>query len=366
MNIYKFTLLSLLIFFSHCSAGVTSTIDTNYGCLVPTNLFTQGFNVKLFDYPLLAKDYLTSSFYYSDYRTLQQISLATAIPGAPSFLFEDYASVSSTSLWNIAFNPNHFLGEFTTYLLTPETGFYEFYFGDIDDGCMAFIGNGAFACCEFDEISMDAANQQILYATYSSQTGATGDAALIYLVGNISYLLRIVYVNANRYGSFSFNIMLNGQNFPVENYLFVLPSSVTPSECTSSAPGIRESTGTTPVGSSDTAGTNSNGAATDSNGQPTNSDGAATNSNGQPTNSATQPTDSNGNPVDPTESGGTNSDSVESSSDGKPAKGHGIATNSNGKSNNSDVAATNSNGKPTNSDATWRFCQLRCRAYQPQ
>ncbi|OWB70061.1 hypothetical protein B5S33_g3163 [[Candida] boidinii] len=179
MNIYEFVLLSLLII-TPCSAGVTTTIQTNYGCLVPTGFFTPGFNVKLFDYPIHAEYYSTPTYYYSQYRTLPQTASATAIQGAPSFDHPDWLT-TETSLWNMVFNPNVFLAEFTTYLFAPATGFYQFYFDTVDDGCMAFLGNGAFDCCDSDEITIDSTGQQILYATWSDETGPTGDSALIYL-----------------------------------------------------------------------------------------------------------------------------------------------------------------------------------------
>ncbi|GME73050.1 unnamed protein product [[Candida] boidinii] len=235
--------LILLLIPLASAAGVTSTIKTNYGCVVPTNDFTQGFNVKLFDYPLLADYYLTPSYFYSQYRTLRQTSSATAVRGVPSIYHPlSLSEMTTSSLWNMVFNPNDFLAEFTSYLFAPATGLYEFYFDRIDDGSMAFLGGGAFACCDSDEITVDAVNQQILYATWSVETGPTGDSALIYLAGGISYPLRIVYINMNKEASFSFTMKFNGLDFPVEDYLYVLPPSVTPSECVSSKPELPKTT----------------------------------------------------------------------------------------------------------------------------
>ncbi|GME97075.1 unnamed protein product [[Candida] boidinii] len=211
MNHFRFVLLSLSLFVSTCLAGVTSTIETNYGCLAPTNSFTQGFDVKIYEYPKLEEYYKSSTYYYTKYRTLDISASATAVSGAPSFSHTDY-SVSKTSLWKVSFNPNQFLAEFTAYLVAPATGLYEFYFDSVDDGCMAFLGNGAFACCDSDDISGDSENQQILFATWTSTTGASGDSALIYLQEGVSYPMRIVYINMNRVGSFSFTMKQNGKN----------------------------------------------------------------------------------------------------------------------------------------------------------
>ncbi|OWB72144.1 hypothetical protein B5S31_g1849 [[Candida] boidinii] len=119
------------------------------------------------------------------------------------------------------------------YFYAPYTGFYTFYFHNVDDGCMAFLGNGAFACCNSDDVSGGNDGNALLYANYNVDTGPTGNTAQVYLEGNIFYPLKIVYINVGNVGTFGFGIQdSNNQNLALQNYLFRLPGSVSEGQCT--------------------------------------------------------------------------------------------------------------------------------------
>ncbi|OWB75687.1 hypothetical protein B5S31_g5629 [[Candida] boidinii] len=244
MKPYKLILLSLSFFLSISFSAVT-TIDSNYGCYVPSNYLSQGFDVKIYSYSLYDQAYLTPSFYYSKYTTTPLITQTRGAQGVPSFNLSVLGK-TTTSLWGVGFAPNNFLAEFTTYFIAPATGFFQFIFNNVDDGCMAFLGTGAFQCCNSNSVGVGAANNQILYATWTSKTGPTGDSAYIYLSGNVAYPMRIVYMNQNGVGTFSFVLKgTSGETLPLDKYLFRLPPSVSPSQCTTSTIAIPQTTTST-------------------------------------------------------------------------------------------------------------------------
>ena len=228
----RLLLCSLLLFFLPVRPEVVTSINSNYGCLVPTNSLSSGFDAKLYAYPWAAGYYLTKSYYYSVYWKAQTSRHATGIQGVPSFDY-DGSYTTTTSLWGMRFLPSNFLVEFTMYLYAPYTGFYTFYFHNVDDGCMAFLGNGAFACCNSDDVSGGNDGNALLYANYNVDTGPTGNTAQVYLEGNIFYPLKIVYINVGNVGTFGFGIQdSNNQNLALQNYLFRLPGSVSEGQCT--------------------------------------------------------------------------------------------------------------------------------------
>ncbi|OWB70187.1 hypothetical protein B5S30_g5658 [[Candida] boidinii] len=143
------------------------------------------------------------------------------------------------------FIPSNFLAEFTMYFYAPYTGFYVFYFNNVDDGCMAFLGNGAFACCDSDDVSGGNNGNYLLYATFSIATGPTGNTAQVYLAGNVYYPIKIVYINVGNIGTFGFGIQdYNNRNLQLQNYLFRLPSSVSKNQCVQSSLEISQSSTT--------------------------------------------------------------------------------------------------------------------------
>ncbi|GMF82983.1 unnamed protein product [[Candida] boidinii] len=133
------------------------------------------------------------------------------------------------------FTPENFTMEFTMYFKAPTSGFYDFYFDSIDDGAMAFMGNGAFACCDNTDISIAVDGTQMLFATWSSWTGPTGDSASVFLVGEIYYPMRIVFINHQNIGTLSFTLKYGDEELDLKNYLFRLPHTVQPTQCTVSS-----------------------------------------------------------------------------------------------------------------------------------
>ncbi|GMG15932.1 unnamed protein product [[Candida] boidinii] len=241
MNLFKLILISLSFFLSVSLSAIT-TIDSNYGCYIPSSLLYQGFDVKIYSYSRYDQAYLASTFYYSKYTTTPLITQNRGIQGVPSFAL-NVVTKTRTTQWGVVFNPNNFLAEFTTYFIAPATGFYQFIFNNVDDGCMAFLGTGAFQCCNSNNVGVDATNNQILYATWTSATGPTGDSTFTYLSGNVAYPMRIVYMNQNGVGTFSFILKgPSGETLPLADYLYRVPPNVSPSQCTTSTIAIPQTT----------------------------------------------------------------------------------------------------------------------------
>ncbi|GME74614.1 unnamed protein product [[Candida] boidinii] len=242
MKLLKLILFSLSFFLS-VSLSADTTIDSNYGCHIPSGYLSQGFDVKIYKYSKSDQAFLTPSFYYSMYTTTPLVTQTTGVQGVPS-LNLNVLTKTRTTQWGVVFAPNNFLAEFTTYLIPPATGFYQFIFNKVDDGCMAFLGTGAFQCCDSNNVGVDAANNQILYATWVYKIdGPTGDTANVYLSGNVAYPMRIVYMNQDGYGTFSFDIKgPSGKSLPLAQYLYRVPPSVSPSQCVTSTIAIPQTT----------------------------------------------------------------------------------------------------------------------------
>ncbi|OWB63594.1 hypothetical protein B5S31_g4431 [[Candida] boidinii] len=231
----RLLLCSLLLFLLPVQSNVVTSINSNYGCLVPTNDLSLGFDAKLYSYPWAADYYLTKNYYYSVYWKANTVSHATGIQGVPSYSY-DGSVTRTTSMWGMRFLPSNFLVEFTMYLYAPYTGFYIFYFHNVDDGCMAFLGDGAFACCDSDDVSGGYDKNYLLYATWTFDTGPTGDTAQVYLKGGVYYPMKLVYINIGNIGTFGFGIQdYNGKDLELQDYLFRVPGSVKPSQCSKSS-----------------------------------------------------------------------------------------------------------------------------------
>ncbi|GMF00857.1 unnamed protein product [[Candida] boidinii] len=219
LNILAF-LFSLILTAQAATAPRITSINTNFGCYVPTQYLTNGFDVRLFSYPYLSTFYSSTSFYYTQYTSKGLISTVTGISGVPSFDYTPHGDGRTTNLWGMQFTPENFTMEFTMYFKAPNSGFYDFYFDSIDDGAMAFMGNGAFACCDNADISIAVDGTQMLFATWSSSTGPTGDSASVYLVGEIYYPMRIVFINHQNIGTLSFTLKYGDEELDLKDYLY--------------------------------------------------------------------------------------------------------------------------------------------------
>ncbi|OWB80812.1 hypothetical protein B5S32_g5118 [[Candida] boidinii] len=243
-NIFRLYLLILLS--QLCSAA--SEVTPFFGCEVPTQSLTNGFDVRLFSYPLSGSEFKTRSFYYSEYTSTGMIGSTQVYDTTPSISFT-WTTQTTVEEWGLSFINFPYLAEFTMYFVPDVTGYYQFIFNSIDDGAMVFMGNGAFACCDNTDISGVQANAEILWAyKLNDSTPAATESANTYLEAGIYYPLRIVYINIYTLSALNFQINNpSGQSLDLEKHLFILPDSVDQNQCLTTTPPAPVSTITTTV-----------------------------------------------------------------------------------------------------------------------
>lgn len=183
--------MTLLSFVFFCSADVD--VESYYGCEVPTASLKNGFDVRIFTYPVHGRDFATRSFYYSEYTSRGLVGSNQVLNTVPNISY-NISTEATVEQWGISFTPFPLLAEFTMYLKVDITGFYQFIFNIIDDGAMVFLGNGAFACCDSKEISGVQENSEILWSYILTpwETPET-QSVDVYLEADIYYPMRIVY-----------------------------------------------------------------------------------------------------------------------------------------------------------------------------
>ncbi|OWB75734.1 hypothetical protein B5S31_g5690 [[Candida] boidinii] len=224
-------LISFLSFVFLCSADIEVT--SYFGCDVPTASLTNGFDVRLFSYPLSGTQFRTRSFYYSEYTSTAMIGSNQVYNTVPSISYR-HKTETLIEQWGISFVTFPLLAEFTMYFKTDITGFHSFIFNLIDDGSMVFLGNGAFACCDNVDISGVQPDSEILWAYKESMaTDPDTESIDVYLEAGIYYPMRIVYVNIVHDAQMNFE-MINplGRQIDLESHFFVLPPDININECT--------------------------------------------------------------------------------------------------------------------------------------
>ncbi|GME94881.1 unnamed protein product [[Candida] boidinii] len=147
--------LSLLIVSSYSlnSDGLPTSIRSNSGCVVPTTIASsKGFNVKYYSKHNLLPTWsalFSSTNIYKEYTELTPVSSAHAVQGDINLEYAGYPGYPGTlTTWGMVFDGSSFLAEFTTYFKPTETGFYQFFWEDVDNAIMLFIGEDAFSCCD--------------------------------------------------------------------------------------------------------------------------------------------------------------------------------------------------------------------------
>lgn len=204
-----------------------------FGCDVPTASLKNGFDVRLFSYPLSGTQFGTRSFYYSEYTSIAMIGSNQVYNTVPSISYR-HKTETVIEQWGISFVTFPLLAEFTMYFKTDITGFHSFIFNLIDDGSMVFLGNGAFACCDNVDISGVQPDSEILWAYKESiATDPDTESIDVYLEAGIYYPMRIVYVNIVHDAQMNFE-MKNpfGRQIDLKSHFFVLPPDININECT--------------------------------------------------------------------------------------------------------------------------------------
>ncbi|OWB59116.1 hypothetical protein B5S28_g5249 [[Candida] boidinii] len=227
-----FSLLLLLLFLNRLCLADSLTVPSDYtrsvitatrGCRVPENLLHQGFNVRLFDANVGGDAYLSQE-YYNTYDKYAIIGTANQVPGIPSFFVTN--NLTTTTEWGIPFNPDHFLGEFSSYFLVPKTGLYNITLTNVDNGAMIYLGPSAFTCCYFEDFTL-VPDTYAAWAIWDISTFIKGsDSGFVYLEANQYIPMRIIYINRLTDGSF--DLVINdpdGMEVALESRLFVDPQS---------------------------------------------------------------------------------------------------------------------------------------------
>ncbi|OWB75625.1 hypothetical protein B5S31_g5555 [[Candida] boidinii] len=229
-------LLLIFHFFSKVCFAASLTVPSGYsrsvitatrGCRVPEDQLQQGFNVRLFDASVGGNAYLSQD-YYNTYDKYAIIGTANHVPGVPSFYVTK--SVSTTTEWGIPFNPDHFVGEFSSYFHAPKTGLYEVTLTNVDNGAMIYLGPSAFTCCYYEEFTL-VPDTYAAWAIWNVNNFVKGsDSGYVYLEAGQYIPMRIIYIN--RLADGSFDLVINdpdGIEVGLDSLLYVIPEPNTQS-----------------------------------------------------------------------------------------------------------------------------------------
>ncbi|OWB74054.1 hypothetical protein B5S31_g3828 [[Candida] boidinii] len=235
-----FKLLLLVPLLQLCAVALQ--VSSFYGCAVPTESLENGFDVRIFSYPLSGQQFKTRNFYYSRYTSTGMIG-STQVYGTTPYMTLTWTTQRTVREWGLYFINYPFLAEFTMYFSTDITGYHQFIFNSIDDGAMVFMGNGAFGCCDNTDISGVKSNAEILWAyKYDDNTPPDTQSTNVYLQAGIYYPLRIVYINILTLAALDFQIKNPlGETIDLENHLYILPDTVDENLC-STTTGALETT----------------------------------------------------------------------------------------------------------------------------
>ena len=238
-KIFKLCLLIPLL--QLCTVALE--VSSYFGCAVPTQFLSNGFDVRLFSYPFSGTLFRTESFYYSAYTSTGMLGSIQVYDTTP-YLRITSITQETVEQWGLRFINYPFLAEFTMYFTTDLTGYHQFIFSNIDDGAMVFMGNGAFACCDNTDLSGDQANAEILWAyKFDGQSKPDTQSTAVYLQKGIYYPLRIVYINISQYALMEFQIINPlERTMDLENHLFVLPDNLNINLCSTTTGQLQTTT----------------------------------------------------------------------------------------------------------------------------